>query len=156
MTNLTPTDTDLLLNEILQKISNAKTKAEKVELLKKYRSPALVSILIWNYDESVESALPVGEVPYNKNDAPIGTEHTRLRNQFTVLYNFVKGGNDVLAQSKREMLFIQLLEGLSAPEAELLCLVKDKQLQTKYKLTRNAISEAYTDIVWGNRAKKKG
>jgi len=152
MTKLNPTDTDLLQTEILQKISNAKTKSEKAELLKKFRSPALVSLLIWNYDESIESALPDGEVPYTPNDAPVGTEHTRLRNQFSVLYNFVKGGNDALAQSKRELLFIQLLEGLSAEEASLLCLVKDKKLQTKYKLTKNAISEAYPDIKWGNRS----
>ena len=47
----------LLISEVLQKISNAKTKKEKVALLKKYKSPALQSILIWAYDESVKSML---------------------------------------------------------------------------------------------------
>ena len=55
---------ELLITEVLQKVSNAKTKKEKVELLQKYNSDALRSILIWNFDESLTSAIPEGEVPY--------------------------------------------------------------------------------------------
>ena len=42
----------LLLNEVLQKVSNAKTKAQKIKLLRELNSPALRSILIANFDES--------------------------------------------------------------------------------------------------------
>ena len=31
-------------------------------------------------------------------------------------------------------------------------LVKDKKLQTKYKITKSAIAEAYPDIQWGGRS----
>ena len=68
----------LLLHEVLQKVSNAKTKAEKIKLLQEYNTPALRSILIANFDESVISMLPEGEVPYTPNDAPEDTEHTKL------------------------------------------------------------------------------
>ena len=42
------------------------------------------------------------------------------------------------------MLFIQLLEGLSAGEAELMLFVKDKKLNRRYKgLNANNIKEAF-------------
>ena len=67
----------LLLSEILQ-VSNAKTKKEKIDLLRRHNTPALRQLLIWNFDESVVSMVPEGEVPYTPNDAPVGTDHTRL------------------------------------------------------------------------------
>ena len=142
----------MLLSEVLQKVSNAKTKAQKIKILKELRTDALVSILIWNYDDSVKSMLPEGDVPYKPNDAPVGTEHTRLLQEYRKLFHFVKGGNDSLQRSTRERMFIQMLEGLSAPEASLICLVKDKKLQKKYKVTKACIDEAYPDIEWGNRS----
>ena len=118
----------LLLSEILRKVSNAKTKKEKIDLLRKHNTPALRQLLIWNFDESVVSMVPEGEVPYTPNDAPVGTDHTRLEQEYRGFYRFVKGGQDRLPSLKRESMFVQLLEGLSAEEAELVCLVKDKKL----------------------------
>ena len=143
----------LLLSEILRKVSNAKTKAEKIKILQANNSQALRSLLIWNFDESVISMLPEGEVPYTPNDAPVGTDHTRLEQEAKGLYRFVKGGQDSLKSLKRESMFVQLLEGLSAEEAELLCLIKDGQLNTKYKrITKAVVSEAFPQIDWGNRS----
>ena len=143
----------LLISEVLRKVSNAKTKKEKIEILHKHNSQALRSILIWNFDESVVSMLPEGDVPYTPNDAPVGTDHTRLEQEYKGLYRFVKGGADKLPSLKRESLFVQLLEGLSAEEAELICLVKDKKLSSKYKrITKAVIQEAFEQIEWGQRS----
>ena len=68
----------LLISEILRKVSNAKTKKEKVDLLRKHNSNALRQLMIINFDESVICELPEGDVPYTPNDAPLGTDHTRL------------------------------------------------------------------------------
>ena len=142
----------LLINEVLQKVSNAKTKPEKVKLLKEYNTNALRSILIANFDESIVSLLPPGEVPYTPNDAPEGTEHTVLEKEYRKLYLFFKGGSSTLKQSKREELFIQMLEGLSQGEAEVLILVKDKKLGKRWKITKAVVSEAFPSIQWGNRS----
>jgi len=143
----------LLLSEVLRKVSNAKTKAEKVNLLRENNSQALRSLLIWNFDESVISMIPEGDVPYTPNDAPVGTDHTRLEQESRGFYRFVKGGQDSLKSLKRESMFVQLLEGLSAEEAELLCLVKDGNLNSKYKrITKAVIQEAFPQIEWGNRS----
>ncbi len=141
----------LLISEVLQKVSNAKTKAEKIKLLQEHNTNALRAILIANYDESVISMLPEGDVPYTPNDAPKGTEHTVLEHEYRKLYLFFKGGSSI-NQTTRENLFIQLLEGLQEEEAELLVLVKDKGLQKKYKLTKACVEEAFPQIKWGGRA----
>lgn len=142
----------LLISEVLQKVSNAKTKVEKIKLLNEHNSPALRAILIANYDESVISMLPEGEVPFEANDAPKGTEHTVLEKEYRKLYLFFKGGSSSLKQSQRENLFIQMLEGLHEEEAQVLILVKDKALGRKYKLTRACVEEAFPQIKWGGRA----
>jgi len=141
----------LLISEVLQKVSNAKTKARKIELLQQHNTDALRMLLIWNFDESVISELPTGEVPFQANEAPVGTEHTVLEKEARLLYNFVQGGNNGLQQSRRENMFIQMLEGLHKDEANVLCLVKDKQLGKKYKITKACVSEAFPQINWGGR-----
>lgn len=139
-------------SEILQVVSNARTRQKKIDLLKEYRNDALVSLLIWNFDDSVVSALPDGPVPYKPNEAPKGTEHTSLRGEQRTFYNFVKGGNDSLSKTRRETIFIQMLEGLHPEEAELLILVKDKLLINRYNINRGHVEEAYPDIRWGGRS----
>ena len=143
----------LLMHEVLQKVSNAKTKKEKIALLEKFNTPALRMLFIINFDDSVVSLLPPGKVPYQPNDAPLGTDHTRLEQEYRGLFRFVKGGQDSLKRTKREQMFIQLIEGLSAQEAELICLVKDGKLTSKYKrITKAVIQEAFPQIIWGNRS----
>jgi len=164
--------------EILDLASKQRSKAKKVEVLKEYETDALKSIFIWNFDESVISMIPEGDVPYgDAEDQSVysgtlsenlakeakggesatgqdmdGRGKTSLRREYQNLYHFVKGGNDGLSSIRREMMFINLLRGLHPREAELLCLVKDKKLETKYKITHDVVKEAYPDIKWGRRS----
>ena len=109
--------------------------------------------MIINFDESILSELPDGDVPYTPNDAPVGTDHTRLEQEYRGLYRFFKGGDSRIKSLKRETMFVQLLEGLSAEEAELLVLVKDGRLNEKYKrITKAVVSEAFPSIEWGGRS----
>jgi len=99
----------------------------------------------------------VGTMEYNDtvsmgNATDMRRGRTTLRREWTKLYNFVKGGNDSLSSLRRETMFIQILEGLHPLDAEILCLVKDKKLYDKYKITKENVSEAYPDIIWGNRS----
>lgn len=141
----------LLMHEVLQKVSNAKTKKEKIALLQKLNSPALRMLFIINFDDSIVSLLPPGKVPYTPNDAPAGTEHTRLTQEYRGLYRFFKGGDGSINKVKREQLFVQLLEGLHADEAELLVSACNRNLQDNYRVTQNVVAEAFPAIEWGNR-----
>ena len=137
------------IHEILDLVEQQRTKPKKVETLREYRDDSLTAILIWNFDERVQSAVPPGDVPYRRNEVPVGTDHTSLRREWKNLYYFIKGGNDSLSNLRRETMFVQMLEGLHPDEADIICLVKDKNLRKKYKLTKELVSEAYPDIVWG-------
>ena len=141
------------VQEILDLANKQRKIDDRIDVLKEYRNDALTAVLIWNFDESIISVVPDGEVPYEKNDVPIGTDHTTLRREWKNLYNFVRGGNDTLSSIRRETMFIQMLEGLHPDEAEILCLVKDKMLSRKYtKLNQEIVAQAFPDIVWGDRA----
>ena len=96
--------------------------------------------------------MPEGPVPYKENEVPIGTDHTSLRREWKNLYHFVKGGNDRLSAIRRETMFVQMLEGLHPEEAKIICLVKDKDLESKYKITYDIVQQAYPDIQWGGRS----
>tara|TARA_B100001939_G_scaffold253551_1_gene220542 strand:- start:20 stop:493 length:474 start_codon:yes stop_codon:yes gene_type:complete len=140
------------VHEIFELVSKQRSKAKKVEVLKEQRCDALTALLIWNFDDSVISLLPEGEVPYEKNEVPVGTDHTSLRKEWKNLYHFVKGGNDSLSKTRRESMFIQILEGLHPHEADILCLVKDKALASRFKISRDVVEQAYPDIQWGGRS----
>ncbi len=167
--------------EVFHLVSKQRSKAKKIEVLKKYEHSSLKSLLIWNFDESIVSMLPEGEVPYSgfedqatysgtlstKIDEEIRKMHetgsfslgssdkdgrTTIRREAKNFYHFVRGGNDRLNGIRRETMFINLLEGLHPLEAEIICLVKDKRLSEKYKITKDVVSEAYSDINWGGRS----
>ena len=168
------------IHEILNLVEEQKTKAKKIDILREYRDDSLTAILIWNFDESVISLLPEGEVPYGNtrednsvtgslsdkiNDAvgmmresgsaSLGSQDqgkASIRAEYRKFYNFLKGGNNGLSSLRRETMFINILEGLHPLEAEILILVKDKKLTDKYKITKEIVSAAYPQITWGGRS----
>ena len=143
-----------LISEIFTKINNAKDKPKKIEVLRQYDSPGMRMILKGAFDPKIEWLLPTGDdIPFNKNDAPIGTEHTLLQQEAKRLYLFTKGGDNTLTQNKRETLFIQMLEGLSGDEADFLVTVVNKKVNNKYKgFTANLVKEAFN---WNDDFMKK-
>ena len=170
-----------LMFEILDLVSRQRTKAKKVEVLKRYECLTIKSIFIWNYDETVVSSLPEGDVPYGEQDEQLKYEgsltesitakardmyengsfslgnsdaaaHTTLRAQTKNFYHFVQGGNPGLSSLRRETMFINLLTSVHPLEAEIMVLVKDGLLEESYKISKEVISEAYPDIKWGGRS----
>ena len=165
--------------EVLDAASKQRTKAKKVEVLQRYGDLSLKMILKWNYDTSIVSVLPDGEVPYNDFDDQnnnvltlsgkiddevrrmhetgsfsLGSSdkegHTTIRREARHFYRFVRGGDDALNQVRRETMFINILTGLHPLEAEVLVLVKDGKLEDAYKITRDVVEQAFPDIVWGD------
>jgi len=140
------------VHEVLDLVDSQRTKAKKIQILQEYEDDALKAILIWNFDPTAISVIPSGPVPYKENEVPVGTDHTSLRREWKNLYHFLKGGNDSLSTMRRETMFIQMLEGLHPEEAKIICLVKDKDLESKYKITYDMVQQAYPDIQWGGRS----
>ena len=143
-----------LMSEIAVKVNNAKDKPRKLKVLKDHDSVALRQVLKGAFDPNIEWLLPKGDdIPYEVNDAPVGTEHTILQQEAKRLYLFTKGGDNTISQNKREVLFVQMLEGLSAEEAEFLVAVVNKKVNNKYKgFTANLVKEAFN---WNDNFMKK-
>jgi hypothetical protein len=154
-----------LISEVLSKVAKAKTKDQKVRILRENDTSPLRMILKASFDPSIEWELPEGEVPYKVNDAPDGTEHTNLAHESRLLFHFIKGGNPKLSALRRENMFLQLLEGLSKEEAEIIIAAKDGALHRKYKgLSDAVVKEAFgwteeymqpepTEILEGHQAR---
>ena len=134
----------LLFSEILDKVHKAKTKVEKVATLITNDTPALRMLLKASFDPTKEWVIPEGEVPFNKNDAPMGTEHTVLQMESKKLWHFIKGADNDTPQAQKEKMFIQMCEGLHESEAKVLCDAKDKKLHQVYKgLSKDVVKEAF-------------
>ena len=132
-----------LISEILTKVNNAKDKPKKVAVLRENDSQPLRQILKGAFDPKIKWDLPEGPPPYSENDAPAGTEHTTLYTEARRLYYFVDGAA-TLSKTKKETMFIQMLESLHADDAKVLIAVKEKTLNKVYKgLTAECVKEAF-------------
>ena len=133
-----------LFSEILDMVHKAKTKTQKVELLRKYKTDSLKMFLKAAFDPKIEWVFPKGEVPYTPNESPAGTEHTLLQQESKKLWRFIKGADNVTKQHQKENMFFQMLEGLHESEAKLLIAAKDKRLHQVYKgLSQQVVKEAF-------------
>tara|TARA_E500000318_G_scaffold110618_1_gene126599 strand:- start:5395 stop:5835 length:441 start_codon:yes stop_codon:yes gene_type:complete len=134
----------LLFNEILEKVSKAKTKPQKIDVLREHQSESLKMLIKSSFDPKIEWAFPEGSVPYVPNEAPAGTEHTVLESECRKLWHFIKGADKKTPQFKKEQMFIQMLEGLQEEEAKVLLSAKDKKLHQMYKgLSKQVVKEAF-------------
>tara|TARA_Y100000992_G_scaffold71931_1_gene45166 strand:- start:421 stop:903 length:483 start_codon:yes stop_codon:yes gene_type:complete len=148
-----------MVNEILEAVDSERVKAKKLEILRTHGDDSFKMVMIWNFDETVISMLPDGPVPYQPVEGDVQAnreqgipQRTTIRNSARQFYRFVKGGDDALNKIKRESIFINILQTLPQPEAEILILVKDKLLTSKYNITKELVAEAYPEITWGNRS----
>ena len=163
------------VHEVLALASSQRANAKKVEALQRYEQDAVKVILKWNFDDNIVSAVPEGEVPYGEEEDQLvysgslseniakeaaggdsataqdmdGRGRTTLRREWQNLYHYVKGGNDGLTKTRREMMFINLLKGLHPKEAEILVLTKDKNLTDKYKISKKNVMDAYPAMTQG-------
>ena len=148
-----------LISEVLQRVSNAKVKSDKIKVLREYKSPALTKILLCNFATNVHFVFPPGKTPYTPSKKPKGVDHTRLFTEHRFIDKFIvkKIGGIVfygcsmeprprIQQLKKEQMWMQLMESLHPEEAALLDLVKDKKLNTRYKVSRQNVIDAFPEL----------
>jgi len=134
------------LPTIFKEIASKSKKDEKKEVLLKYaNNGAFREILKYAFDPNIKFLLPPGNPPYNsivdESDNP-----TYLYGLIRKLYLFVEGGNPNLKSTRREYLFIELLESLHPSEADLLLQVKDKKIKCR-GLTYNLVKETFPNLI---------
>lgn len=134
-------------DSIFKKVEEAKTKAEKIQILKNNSSPVLKQILGLTYDPRVNWLLPEGTPPYTPLSENADAEIT-LQYASRQFYLFIEGNNETqrnLKQIKRESLFIQLLESVNPAEVKVLLGMKERKLPYK-GVTRKLVAEAFPNL----------
>ena len=147
---------NLLVSEILDKFEVAKTREEKIAVLKGNVTDPLLVLLRLNYDHMLKMDLPEGEPPFRKDiDKPIGYSESSLQLELRRFYVWLEPKTN-LPKIKKESLFVNMLEGIHWTEAEALCLAKDRKLQTKYKsLKEDIVREAFPRALTPKPVKEK-
>lgn len=114
------------MSEFLQKVAKLKKTQEKIDAIRHNDSIQLRIILQGAFDPSVVWLLPPGEPPYKPNEL-VDQQHVLLKECEKLRY-FIKGFYDNLNQTKRESMFVELLERVDPEDAKLLCAIKDKKM----------------------------
>ena len=104
---------------------------------------AVPRVCQWYFDSKINSTLPEGATPYNKNDAPASdSTETQLRFEFRKFKYFV---TEEVPQVRRETMWIELLEGIPSKEAEMIDLVKDGKWPFK-NVTLDIVKKAFPNL----------
>lgn len=138
--------TGMRVDEIFDLVDKAKSRKDKIEVLKKYNNRAIRDVLKGAFDSSIEFNLPEGAPPYTP-----GSEisyPSSLMKQTKKFHYFVRKADTRVAQAKVEMIFIKILESIHPKEAEILVLMKDKNLDGKYKgLTKKLVQDVFPGLI---------
>jgi hypothetical protein len=128
---------------ILKECSEPRSVKERVQKLQQNGLPVVLQILKYAFDPNIKFLLPEGTPPYKPND--FVDQEGILFSEARKIYLFVEGGNNNLTKVRREMLFIQFIEGIDKNDAILMCSVKDKKLPFK-SLTADVVKQAFPNI----------
>lgn len=130
--------------EVLSDVAKAKTKADKVNVLKQNESWALKDIIRGSMDSKVKWNLPEGEPPYTASE-PHNHPTNLLRENTKFSYFAMGGKGDQLLKAKREKIFIGMLEGIHPEDAKLVIQMINKK--TPKGLTRPVVQEAFPGLL---------
>ena len=137
----------LFIDEILELVNKCKTDAEKVVLLKRHDTLPLRQVAYANFSQRINFLLPDGPTPFMPSNLPSDLAMTTIYKEIRKFYMFVQIGNSNISQIRRESLWVQILESLSAAEAEVLENLKSKNLEKRYGLTLKSVQDAFPDLL---------
>ena len=132
--------------EILDKVSTAKSKADKITILHKHGSNwAMLDIVRGIFDDRVQWLLPTGAVPYEP--APSNSHPSEWAKHNKKLQYFVKGGPGAAMQTlQREKMFLDIIETVHPRDAELIVGMINKKISIK-GITKKLIQEAFPKLI---------
>lgn len=133
----------LSIAEILDKASKMKTKAEKVDWLKKNDFRPLKTVLKAMYDPTLKCLLPKGTPPYKPSEL-LDDQGMLFSNSKRIPY-FYEGAGSNLKPIKREQIFIETLEMVNKDDALLLIDMKDKKHIKG--ITVSVINQAFPNLI---------
>ena len=123
-----------LVHEIIDAANAKKTIKERIQFLsdpKIAKRDIIRRLVFMSYNKQVESLLPPTDPPFKPSDAPKGM-NTPIDSESRRLSIFVKGlGYDDMNQSKRENIFIQILEAIDPDDSKIFLAATQKKFRIK-------------------------
>jgi hypothetical protein len=111
--------------EVLDKVSVAKKKSDKVSILQQNDSSALRTVLQGCYHPKIHLELPEGNPPYTPSDGH--NAPSTLNKRWKDFGYFSPASVHKLGKVKVERMFIQLLEAIHPKDAMVVLQMKDKK-----------------------------
>lgn len=134
--------------EVLDDFRNAKTKQDRLDILRRNNSYALKNVLMGALDPRVK--FTVKKVPeYNKVDVPAGLSYSHMTEALSRVYLFTEGNPkrpENLTEKRATELLLQLLESLEPKEAEVFANMLQKDLKVPH-LTSKLVNEAFPGLL---------
>ena len=131
--------------EILEDISKAKKKADKIQILKQNDTWALKDVIRGSMDMTIKWVIPDGDPPYTPSEAH--NHPTDLRRQNSKFKYFVEGMEKSTPQFKKERMFLLMLEGIHPKDAQVVVNMINKK--TPKGLTRAIVEETFPGLLKG-------
>jgi len=133
--------------EVFALLEKAKSKAEKVKILRENNSGALQDICRGAFDKHIVWLLPKDDKPPYTPNRPESVPSNLLRETKKLGY-LVKGGlAPNMMQVKREAIFIGILESIHPEDA--LILIQAINKKAPKGLTRASVEEAFPNLLMG-------
>jgi len=137
----------LSISEIMQQVEAAHAREDKIRILRWWESEPLKEVLKYCFHPEIKFLLPEGDVPYSP--MPTGEGHGMLYTEARKLYLFAAFRDQPLHPTikdlKRQMLFVQFLEGIDPQDAKLMVAIKDKQMPYK-SVTPDLVLEVFPGL----------
>ena len=134
-----------LIYEKLEAAGKARSKAEKIKILKDHDSWALRDVLRASYDLKVEFLIPDGEPPYTPNK-PESIPSNLLRKNVDFKY-IIKGGiREDMPSFKREKIYIGLLESIHPEDAKVVINMVNRK-KPGNGITEKVVKEAFPSLI---------
>jgi len=132
--------------EILEKAAAAKTRAEKITLLKNHSNNwAMKDVLRGTFDDAVQWNLPDGKPPYEPAEDRSHPSNLSQHNK-KFAYFIPNGPGAKMPAVKREKIFLDILETVHPKDAELLVGMINKKMPIK-GITKKLVQEAFPDLI---------
>jgi hypothetical protein len=132
-----------LFSEIFQEFQEAKTKQERINILRKYDHPSFRKFLFYIFSPDIEFDVMIPK--YRPAPEPAGLNYSYLVLEIDKLYRFIRNDPkrpEGLTSEKQRQLLLVILESLHKDEAELLVQVITNKFQIPF-LTKGLITEAF-------------
>ena len=134
--------------EVLDDFKNAKTKADRLDILRKNDTYALRQVLLGVFHPSIKFS--VNKAPdFRRVPMPPGMSYSHMTEALGRVYLFMEANPRVptgLTEKRKNEILIQILESLEEKEADVFVGLLKKDLKVPY-LTPALINEAFPDLL---------